>query len=90
MLQTISISVSGKVQGVFYRQSTRETAMAIGINGHVKNLADGRVLIIATGTQEQLDQLLEWCRVGPPKASVTGIETVAMPLQHFDRFRIDR
>lgn len=90
MLQTLSIFVSGKVQGVFYRQSTREMAMAIGINGQVRNLPDGRVHILATGTKEQLDQLVNWCRVGPPKARVAGIETVNMPLEHFDRFSIER
>ncbi len=90
MLQTLSIHVTGDVQGVFYRQSTREMAMAIGINGQVRNLPDGSVHILATGTKEQLDQLVNWCRVGPPKASVAGIETVAMPLEHFDRFRIER
>jgi acylphosphatase len=90
MLQTISILISGKVQGVFYRQSTREKAMAIGINGQVRNLPDGRVQVIATGTKEQLDQLLEWCRQGPPKARVTGVETSEMPLQSYDQFRVDR
>ncbi len=90
MKQTISILVSGKVQGVFYRQSTREIAMAIGVNGQVRNLPDGRVAIIATGTKEELNKLVNWCRTGPPKAAVTSIETKELPLQEFDQFRIDR
>jgi acylphosphatase len=90
MTKTISIFVSGKVQGVFYRQSTREKAMAIGINGQVRNLPDGRVHIIATGSKEQLDQLLEWCRQGPPRARVSGIESAEMPLEHFDQFLVMR
>ena len=65
MLQTISITVSGKVQGVFYRQSTKEMATSLGITGQVKNLSDGSVYIIATGTKEQLDKLVDWCRQGP-------------------------
>lgn len=90
MLHTISIFVQGKVQGVFFRQSTCEMAMAIGINGHVKNLSDGRVSIIATGTKEQLDKLVEWCWVGPPRARVTVIETEQLPFQHFDQFIVVR
>ena len=56
MLQTISVIVKGNVQGVYYRQSTREQARIFQITGTVKNLRDGTVEIIATGTQEQLGQ----------------------------------
>jgi acylphosphatase len=90
MERTILIHVSGKVQGVFYRQSTKEKARAIGVTGTVSNLPDGRVQIIATGLTPQLDQLVEWCRTGPPKAVVTGIEVADTPLRHFDQFAIDR
>lgn len=90
MERTILIHVSGKVQGVFYRQSTKEKARAIGVTGTVSNLPDGRVQIIATGLTPQLDQLIEWCRIGPPKAVVTGVEVTDTQLQHFDQFTIDR
>ena len=60
MLQTISITISGLVQGVYYRQSTKEKALELGIAGIVKNLPDGNVFILATGTGEQLDQLVQW------------------------------
>jgi acylphosphatase len=90
MERTILIHVSGKVQGVFYRQSTKEKARAIGVTGTVSNLPDGRVQIIVTGSTSQLDQLIEWCRTGPPKAVVTTIEVTDTPLRHFDQFSIDR
>ncbi len=90
MLKTISITVSGEVQGVFYRQSTQEMAMAIGITGQIRNLPDGNVFIVATGSKEQLDKLVSWCRKGPPKAHVTGIEVQECHLQQFDRFLIAR
>jgi acylphosphatase len=90
MLQTISITVSGKVQGVFYRQSAREKAIAIGVKGKVMNLPDGNVQIIATGTKEQLDKLLEWCKQGPPKATVSNVMSHELPLQQFDSFYIER
>ena len=87
---TISITVSGKVQGVFFRQSTKEIATNLGINGQVKNLPDGNVYIIATGTKDQLDKLLTWCRQGPPKATVIKIDTKELSYQLFDRFLILR
>jgi len=67
MLQTIEINVSGRVQGVFYRQSTKEKAVELGIKGKVMNLDNGNVKIIATGTKEQLNKLIDWCKTGPPK-----------------------
>lgn len=90
MLQTISIIVSGRVQGVFFRHSAKETAQHLNITGEVKNLNDGTVAIIATGTKEQLDQLIEWCKQGPPKANVAGIEIKNLSLQEFANFNIVR
>ena len=90
MLQTISITVSGKVQGVYYRQSTKETAITLGITGQVKNLTNGSVYIIASGTKEQLDYLVEWCHQGPPKAQVTNLEVEKLPSQPFGKFSIQR
>ena len=90
MLQTIAITVTGLVQGVFFRQSTREKATALGIKGKVMNLPDGEVKIIATGEPEKLAELIEWCRQGPPKAAVTSVTHEELPLQEFDSFRVQR
>ena len=90
MLQTISIIVKGKVQGVYYRQTTQEKAVALGITGTARNLPDRSVKIIATGTREQLDKLLAWCRQGPSRAEVSGIETKDEELRSFPDFRILR
>jgi acylphosphatase len=90
MLQTISITVSGLVQGVFYRQSTKEKALELGISGIVKNLPDGTVHIVATGTSGQLDQLVRWCRQGPPRAKVTAVKVVEEAMQVFTGFTIQR
>ena len=90
MQQTISILVSGKVQGVFFRQGTKELAGLEGITGEVSNTPDGKVFIQATGTPAQLGKLLEWCRQGPPKAIVTSVEQKEIPLQSFTGFRIVR
>lgn len=90
MLRTISITVSGKVQGVFFRQGTKEKASALGIAGIVSNQPDDTVLIIATGPDEQLEELVRWCHQGPPRAIVNGVATAEMPLRHFSSFTIDR
>ncbi len=90
MLHTISIIVNGKVQGVFFRQGTREKAVELGITGYVQNQPGGTVFILATGTTEQLDTFTRWCRQGPPRANVSGIQTAMEELQLFDSFSIRR
>lgn len=90
MLKTLSIIVTGKVQGVWYRQSAKEKATELGVTGNVRNQLDSSVAIIATGLANQLDQFIEWCRQGPPRALVTNVEVTELPLQSFDRFVIER
>ena len=90
MPETTRLVIAGKVQGVFYRQSTREKAQELGITGTVKNLPDGNVEIIATGTAEQLQQLTRWCNQGPPRAVVTKVSSTPLPLQSFKNFIIIR
>lgn len=89
-LATVLIIVKGKVQGVFYRQSTRDLAEKLGISGSVKNKKDGSVEIIATGDEEQLEQLIAWCKQGPSRAVVATVETSTLPLTRFTKFIIDR
>jgi len=74
--------VSGRVQGVFYRASTREQAHQLGITGHAINLPDGRVEVLACGPAEAVEALCRWLWQGPPAARVESVacETIAMPL----------
>jgi acylphosphatase len=90
MLKTISIIVAGKVQGVFFRQSTKEKAKTLEISGEVKNIEGGNVHIIATGTEKQLAAFTDWCKKGPPRAVVAGVEISELPLKKFDQFTIVR
>ena len=90
MPETISILVKGKVQGVFFRQSTREKATELGLTGEVKNLDDGSVFIIATGLPDQLDVLAQWCEQGPARAKVIHVHVENIPLQEFKSFNIVR
>ncbi|XVJ66135.1 MAG: acylphosphatase [Lacibacter sp.] len=90
MLKTISIIVSGKVQGVWYRKYTVDKATELGISGFIKNLPDDNVYILATGTEEQLQVLVQWCYIGSPKSNVEKVEVKEESLQTFDDFRIER
>jgi acylphosphatase len=66
--------VSGRVQGVFYRASTRSRAEALGLTGYAKNLPDGRVEVLACGEPEAVRQLCDWLWEGPPAARVETVE----------------
>lgn len=68
--KTVYFKVTGRVQGVFYRQSTRYTAQNLGLTGFVRNLADGSVEGLAHGDGQSLAVLLDYCRKGPPNAQV--------------------
>lgn len=66
--------VRGRVQGVFFRASTRDQARQLGLTGHARNLPDGAVEVLACGTEQELTQLEAWLRQGPPAARVTTVE----------------
>lgn len=87
-MAAISILVSGKVQGVWYRKYTLEKALQLGIAGTVRNLVSGEVYIEAEGSDEQLKALEEWCWQGSPQSKVTDVKS--MPIADFESstFRI--
>ena len=65
--------VSGRVQGVFFRASTRTEAQRLGLRGVARNLADGNVEVLAAGEAAALDALEAWLRRGPPQARVEAL-----------------
>ena len=65
--------VSGRVQGVWYRAFTREQALALGLRGSAMNLDDGRVEVLAFGSEAALKALQDWLAVGPPRARVESV-----------------
>jgi len=71
--------VGGRVQGVFFRATTREQAQRLGLTGYANNLPDGRVEVLACGAPEAVEKLKHWLRQGPPMAEVSGVacETTA-------------
>ena len=74
MTQRIRVVVSGRVQGVGFRWATREKALELGLNGRVRNLADGRVEAEFEGDPAALDAMETWCRQGPRLALVTSVD----------------
>ena len=78
--------VRGRVQGVFFRASTREQARKLGITGHARNLADGNVEVIACGTDEALDELQKWLHRGPPSARVESVQREELSEQKMQGF----
>jgi acylphosphatase len=72
-LRAIRFVVAGRVQGVFYRASTAERAERLQLDGWVKNLADGRVEIVAVGSPAAVAELAGWLWEGPPAARVDAV-----------------
>jgi acylphosphatase len=68
--------VSGRVQGVFFRDGCAREARTRGVDGWVRNLPEGRVEAAFEGAAVEVDALVEWCRRGPPRAVVRGLEVV--------------
>lgn len=77
MSESYRYIVSGRVQGVFFRQSTAGEAQRLGISGWIRNLADGRVEGLACGDASALEKFRIWLQRGPPAASVTAVEWMA-------------
>ena len=87
-MQTLHIKVKGKVQGVFYRATATEVAGEIGIQGWVRNTEDGDVEIMATGSDEQLEAFLDWCRKCPAGARVDDVVFAQKDETTFEGFSI--
>ena len=81
-------TVYGRVQGVWFRDSTRREAERLGVSGHAINLADGNVEVLAHGVTAALDELATWLQTGPPLASVTRVDVVAAEYEDTSVFRI--
>ncbi|WP_106640807.1 acylphosphatase [Allosphingosinicella vermicomposti] len=82
------IVVRGKVQGVFYRAWTMETAQSLGITGWVRNRDDGTVELLAMGNADAVNELIHHLHEGPPAARVDSVEVeeaTAEPLDHFEK-----
>jgi len=87
-MKTIRIIVSGRVQGVFYRDSTERKALDLGLKGYVRNLSSGDVEIVVQGDEASKHALISWCREGPSHASVTEIAHEEFEASEYDDFEV--
>lgn len=90
MQKTVAITVRGKVQGVWFRSYTVEKAQQLLLTGTVRNTPDGDVVVVATGTEDQLADFIEWCWMGSPKSKVTSVTVEDRELQEFEGFEVVR
>jgi acylphosphatase len=89
-MKHLDITVKGKVQGVFYRASTKAVADQLGVKGNIKNEPNGDVTIAAEGDSIALEMFLDWCQEGPEHATVTSVETNEGELKNYRNFDIVR
>ena len=87
-MPTVNLIIKGKVQGVYYRIAAKEEADRLCITGWVKYISEGKIEVMATGTESNLKQLEEWCNKGPEKATVTGVIVTPLSEESFDEFTI--
>jgi acylphosphatase len=84
----VRVVVTGRVQGVFFRDSCRERARAEGVGGWVRNRGDGAVEAEFEGPRPTVDRMVAWCRSGPARARVDTVEADEVPVVGDRRFRI--
>lgn len=87
-MKHINIKVVGKVQGVFFRASTKAVADQMGVKGKVKNEKDGSVLIEAEADEITLEMFLEWCHEGPEKSKVENVVVEEGEMQNYTNFAV--
>lgn len=82
------VVVRGEVQGVFFRDSTRREASSRGVSGWVRNRGDGAVEAVFEGPGPAVEELVDWCRAGPPRAKVRDVEVLEEEPEGLDGFRV--
>ena len=90
MQKTVAITVRGKVQGVWFRKYAQDKAVQLQLTGTVRNTHEGDVEIVATGTEDQLADFIEWCWMGSPKSKVTSVTVEDVEMKEFKGFEVTR
>jgi acylphosphatase len=84
------IYISGRVQGVFFRDSTRQKANELKLSGGVRNLGDGRVEVQVAGDEADVQTLIKWLKIGPKFAKVSTIEVIDCPIDSLEQIQNGR
>lgn len=87
-MKCVHLIVSGRVQGVFFRDSTRRKATELGLKGYAKNLENRDVEVVAEGNEEKIKELVDFIKKGPGVAEVKGIEIRHKEPENFKNFEI--
>ncbi len=87
-MKCVHLIVSGRVQGVFFRDNTRRKATELGLKGYTKNLPDGNVEVVAEGNEDKINELIEFIKKGPGIASVTDVQIKHKEPENFKNFEI--
>ena len=87
-MKCVHLIVSGRVQGVFFRDNTRRKAIELGLNGYAKNLSDGTVEVVVQGDEEKINELIEFIKKSPGTAKVADIKIKHKEPENFAKFEI--
>ena len=87
-MKSIHLKVSGRVQGVFFRDSTRRKANELGLTGFVRNLSNGTVEIVAQGSEEKINELIEFIKNNPGNSKVKDVKINYKEMENFNGFEI--
>lgn len=86
--RAVDVRITGLVQGVFFRARTQEQAARLGVAGWVTNRPDGSVAAHLEGPADAVDELVAWCRTGPPRARVDDVEVSAADAEGLTGFEV--
>lgn len=87
-MKCVHLIVSGRVQGVFFRDNTRRKATELGLHGYAKNLKDGNVEVIAQGNKDKINELIDFIKKGPGIAKVADMKIKHKEPENFNKFEI--
>lgn len=90
LVKSVTIKVIGKVQGVWFRASTKAKAEELNLNGEVKNMEDGSVFVKVEGNRKTIQQFIKWCQVGPEMAKVKETIVSDSEIKNYTDFKIIR
>ena len=89
-MKCFQLKIKGKVQGVWFRGSTKQIAEELGLKGFVRNEPDGSVYVEGEGDELKLTAFIEWCKKGPQLARVIDVEWEEVPLKNYKIFEVIR